>query len=201
MHVGLGDLDVVQPHDGIDVDRVRLGALAHDLPMHLALGRHVDDEIAADLRLAAEPAARRSAARACRHSAARPRSTASTWLGARRRCACLANSPSAISIWQRQQMPRPPQTESRSTPSLRAASSTDDAVLELAALARGREDDAMLGQSISPARAAGLRAARRPRPRPAARDRRLIQARNWDRGPSPRRRRGSPAGPRGAAGS
>ncbi len=32
-----------------------LGALAHHLPVDLALGRHVDDEVAADLRLAAEP--------------------------------------------------------------------------------------------------------------------------------------------------
>src|SRR3984957_17610709 len=37
--------------------------------------------------------------------------------------ACLAKSPSAMSTWQRPQMPRPPQTESRSTPSARAASS------------------------------------------------------------------------------
>ena len=37
----------------------------------------------------------------------------------------LANSPSPTSTWQRPQMPRPPQTESRSTPSLRAASSSD----------------------------------------------------------------------------
>src|SRR5215472_17051408 len=36
----------------------------------------------------------------------------------------LANSPSAISIWQRPQMPRPPQTESMSTPRLRAACSS-----------------------------------------------------------------------------
>src|SRR5882724_10601156 len=35
----------------------------------------------------------------------------------------LANSPSARSIWQRPQMPRPPQTESISTPRLRAACS------------------------------------------------------------------------------
>src|SRR5262245_4061682 len=34
---------------------------------------------------------------------------------------CLANSPSAMSTWQRPQMPRPPQTESTSTPSVRAA--------------------------------------------------------------------------------
>ena len=59
---GSRDLDVVQPHDRIDLDRMRLGALAHDLPVDLALGRHVDDEVAADPRLAAEAAARRSGA-------------------------------------------------------------------------------------------------------------------------------------------
>ena len=37
---------------------------------------------------------------------------------------CLANSPSATSTWQRPHRPRPPQTESMSTPRLRAACST-----------------------------------------------------------------------------
>src|SRR5215472_14047883 len=37
---------------------------------------------------------------------------------------CLANSPSTGVTWQRPQMPRPPQTESTSTPSARAACST-----------------------------------------------------------------------------
>ena len=62
MHVGLGDLDIMQANDRIDVDRMRLRALADDLAMHLALGRHIDDEIAQDARLAAEPAARRQRA-------------------------------------------------------------------------------------------------------------------------------------------
>ena len=62
VHVGLGDLDIMQANDRIDVDRMRLRALADDLAMHLALGRHVDDEIAQDARLAAESAARRQRA-------------------------------------------------------------------------------------------------------------------------------------------
>src|ERR1700679_2461756 len=37
---------------------------------------------------------------------------------------CLANSPSATNTWQRPQRPRPPQTESMSTPRLRAACSS-----------------------------------------------------------------------------
>ena len=42
-----------------------------------------------------------------------------------RRCsACLANSPKAGRTWHRPQIPRPPHTESRSTPKRRAASST-----------------------------------------------------------------------------
>ena len=59
VHVGLGDLDVVEADDRIDLDRMAFGALADDLPMDLAFGRHVDDEIAANPGLAAEPPARR----------------------------------------------------------------------------------------------------------------------------------------------
>ena len=49
----LGDLDVVEAHDGIDLDRMGFGELPHDLPMDLTLGWDVDDEIAANPRLAA----------------------------------------------------------------------------------------------------------------------------------------------------
>ena len=59
--VGLLDLDVVEPHDGVDLDRVRVGLLAHDLTVHLALGRDVDHELALDVCGAAEAAARREA--------------------------------------------------------------------------------------------------------------------------------------------
>ena len=57
VHVRLADLDVIEAHHGVDLDRMRLRALAHDLPMNLAFGRHVDDEIAANPGLAAEPSA------------------------------------------------------------------------------------------------------------------------------------------------
>ena len=57
VHVGLGDLDVVQTDRGIDGEVAGLGALAHDLLVHLALGRHVDDEVAPDVRRAAQPPA------------------------------------------------------------------------------------------------------------------------------------------------
>ena len=57
VHVRLGDLDVIEADDRIDLDRMRLRALADDLPMNLTFGRHVDDEIAANPGLASEPPA------------------------------------------------------------------------------------------------------------------------------------------------
>ena len=54
---GSDDLDVVQADRGIDGEVARLGALAHDLLVNLALGRHINDEIALDERRAAQPAA------------------------------------------------------------------------------------------------------------------------------------------------
>jgi len=44
----------VQADDRIDVDRVLFGALAYDLAVNLAFRRNVDDELAANLGLAAE---------------------------------------------------------------------------------------------------------------------------------------------------
>ena len=55
VHVGWGDLDIVQAHDRIERDRPHLGPLAHDLPVHLALGRNVDHNVAEKTRLAAQP--------------------------------------------------------------------------------------------------------------------------------------------------
>ena len=62
VHVRLGDLDIVEADDRIDLDRMGLGALAHDLPVNLTFGRDVDDEIAAHPGLAAEPSAGRKRA-------------------------------------------------------------------------------------------------------------------------------------------
>ena len=58
-HVGLADLDVVQAHDRVDLDRVGVGLLPHDLPVQLALRRHVHDQVADHLRVAPEPPLRR----------------------------------------------------------------------------------------------------------------------------------------------
>ena len=58
VHVGLLDLDIVQPGRGIELDRAHLGALADDLLVHLAVGRHVDDDVAQEAapgRTAAAP--------------------------------------------------------------------------------------------------------------------------------------------------
>ena len=55
MHVRLGDLDIMQAHGWIELDRHRLDRLAHDLAMDLAGLGHVDDDIAQDLGRAAEP--------------------------------------------------------------------------------------------------------------------------------------------------
>ena len=56
VHVGRLHLDVVQPDHGIELDVVRLGGLAHDLPVHLAVGGHVDHDVAQHLRRARQPA-------------------------------------------------------------------------------------------------------------------------------------------------
>jgi hypothetical protein len=56
-HVRLADLDAIEADNRIDLDRMRLRALADDLPMNLTFWRHVDDKIAANPGLAAEPPA------------------------------------------------------------------------------------------------------------------------------------------------
>ena len=55
VHVGLGHLDIVKADDGIERDDPRVSVLADDLTMDLAFLGDVDDRVAEDLRLAAEP--------------------------------------------------------------------------------------------------------------------------------------------------
>ena len=57
MHVRRFDLDIVERDHRIELDVPDLGTLAHELAVHLALGGHVDDQIALKRRLAAEPPA------------------------------------------------------------------------------------------------------------------------------------------------
>ena len=76
LHVGLRDLDVVQAHDRVELDLADLGALPDDLLVDLAVGRHVDDHVAQQLRLAGQPAAGAPCAGCARGSAPRSRSAA-----------------------------------------------------------------------------------------------------------------------------
>ena len=59
--LGRRDLDVVEPDDRVDGERPDVEALAHDLAVDLALGRDVDQDVAAGS--APCTTARRSAAR------------------------------------------------------------------------------------------------------------------------------------------
>src|SRR5690625_1090511 len=58
VHVGLLDLDVVQPHRGIELDVADLGALADNLLVDLAVGGHIDDQIVEQQCLAREAPSR-----------------------------------------------------------------------------------------------------------------------------------------------
>ena len=97
-------------------------ALADDLAMDLALGRHVDDDVAAEVGRARR---RRPAVQAlvARDTSASTGPNGERW-SADDSIPCFANEPTLCSTWQRPQIPRPPQTESMSTPRARAASST-----------------------------------------------------------------------------
>ena len=57
VHVGLGDLDVVEAGGGVEGDGAGLGALADDLLVDLGFGGDVDDDVGEELGLAAEAAA------------------------------------------------------------------------------------------------------------------------------------------------
>ena len=59
MHVGFANLDVIEAHNGIDDDGMGFGAFADDLAMDLGFRGNVDNEIAANARLAAKAPAGR----------------------------------------------------------------------------------------------------------------------------------------------
>ena len=52
--IGLGNLDVMEPDDGIDRQGRHTGPLAHHLAMDLAVGRDIDDDVVRDLRSTAQ---------------------------------------------------------------------------------------------------------------------------------------------------
>ena len=56
VHVGFLDHDEVEAGRRVELDGAHLGALAHDLPVDLALGRDVDDHVALQRGLAGEAA-------------------------------------------------------------------------------------------------------------------------------------------------
>jgi hypothetical protein len=94
------------------------GGLAHDLAVHLAFGGDVDDDIALNRGLAAEAPALGEAAHAV--VAFLDRVPFGQGVG-RDGDAMLGEIAVRGETWHLEQMPRPPQTLSRSTPSWRAA--------------------------------------------------------------------------------
>ena len=62
VHVGFVDLDIAELDGGVALDDAVGGGLAHDLRVDDRVLRHVDDEIAQDLRRAGQAAALRQAA-------------------------------------------------------------------------------------------------------------------------------------------
>ena len=122
VHVRLLHLHVVQAHHRIQLDRARVGLLAHHLAMHLAARGHVDDHVGLDARRARQAPCR--PASGARREKRISGSLNGDRLALEEETPCLANSPSATSTWQRPHRPRPPHTESMSTPRLRAACSS-----------------------------------------------------------------------------
>jgi hypothetical protein len=45
----------VKSNHRIDRQSIDLGALSHNLPMDLAIGRHIDDDVIDDVRRATQP--------------------------------------------------------------------------------------------------------------------------------------------------
>ena len=204
VHVGLLDLDIVEPGQRIELDRAHLGALADHLLVDLAVGRHVDDDVALKLRLTGQPPARLQAP-ACPGSAARPPRM-------RVRCSavlvmpCLAKLPSPTVTWHRPQIARPPHTESMSTPSWRAAVRTGVPSAKRPRLPEGVKTTS--ASFIRCLRAGGAvrlalrtRTRQPPSPRRAPRGSGSASGGNARPCPASRRHPSRPASPPGAAGS
>ena len=138
MHVGLGDLDVVEAGGGVERDGAGLGALADDLLVDLGLGGDVDDGVGEELRLAAEAAAGGEAADAV--VALLDGVEGGEGVG-EAVMPCLGKSPKAGVTWHLEQMPRPPQTEVEVDAEAPGGGEDRRAGGEAAALAGGGEDD------------------------------------------------------------
>ena len=144
MHVRLADLDVVEAHDRIDLDRMRFGALADHLPVDLALGRHINNKIAANPGLAAEPSAWRKLP-ALRGIASLGLSPWAHMVGARTNCVL---GEIALGDFDLTAAANAPPTADRIEIDAERPCGRKQvhAFSELAPLARGREDDAMGAQ-------------------------------------------------------
>ena len=116
------DLDLEEADDRIDDEVADRDALPDDLPVDLALGRDVDEDVAVDRRRGSRGDDRPRARGAGRTRPRRRRPARGC--APDERIPCFGYSPSAGRTWQRPHSPRPPQTESRSTPRARAASRT-----------------------------------------------------------------------------
>ena len=120
--LGRRDLDIVEAHDRVDHEVPDGQVLADHLAVDLAVGRDVDDHVAAQVRGARQPpAVGETALAVVLGLVARPGRSGASGLDV---MPCLANVPNEGSTWHRPHSPRPPQTESMSTPSARAASRT-----------------------------------------------------------------------------
>ena len=53
VHIRLRHIDKIQPYHGVNGYGVGFGAFAHHLPVHLTVGRHIDQHITADFGLTA----------------------------------------------------------------------------------------------------------------------------------------------------
>ena len=179
------DLDVVEAHDRVDRDVARVGLLAHDLAVDLALRRHVDHDVRRD----DAPCSRAGGPRRGR---GRPRSAARSRVD-RRQVACARGDPVLRELALGDARPgsarrsrgrrRPSRCRRRAAARRRAPSSRR----EPAAPARRREDDerrrrrsrlALRGRPPAPA------LDRPPRPRARStrrRRRRARRRRRWAR--------------------
>ena len=164
------DLDVVETHHRVDRERRGASSALRTTWRWTWLSGGTSMSDVARTRARGTTAGDRRAGRCARRSHARRRRRAV-------RCdgddviPCFGNEPSPGVTWQRPQMPRPPQTESMSTP--RRARSLEDgrAGVHAAAAARWREDDERLDAALAmrAPTAATARRSRRPTSRHSAR--------------------------------
>ena len=55
MHIRFGNFHKIEPHNRVNGNGVGFGTLAHHLPVHLTVGRHINQDVATDFGLTAQP--------------------------------------------------------------------------------------------------------------------------------------------------